>query len=262
MKTIISLGAGVQSSALALMAAQEEITPMPDLAIFADTQSEPDSVYRWLDWLETQLPFPVHRVTAGDLGALAATVHTSKNGNRYTKASPPAWAFNTSGKPSPIMRQCTQHFKINVIQREIKRQFGKAEIQQWIGISLDEVHRMKPSRNERVTNRWPLIELRMKRWDCLQWMMNHCYPRPPRSACVFCPYQSNREWLRLKTEETESFDRAVRFEKEFQLAMTACGFVGDVYLHPSMRPLETVDFMPDTHQIDLWGNECEGMCGV
>jgi len=49
---IISLGAGVQSSTMALMAAAGEITPMPTAAIFADTQDEPASVYRWLDWLE------------------------------------------------------------------------------------------------------------------------------------------------------------------------------------------------------------------
>ena len=66
-KNIISLGAGVQSSTMALMAAQGEIKPMPDAAIFVDTQWEPAYVYKWLDWLETQLPFPVHRPTAGDL---------------------------------------------------------------------------------------------------------------------------------------------------------------------------------------------------
>ncbi len=60
----ISLGAGVQSSTMALMAAAGEITPMPDCSVFADTQAEPGSVYKWLDWLEKQLPYPVHRVTA------------------------------------------------------------------------------------------------------------------------------------------------------------------------------------------------------
>jgi len=68
---VISLGAGVQSSTIALMAAHGEIAPMPDAAIFADTQAEPVSVYRWLDWLETQLQFPVHRVTAGNLSLVA-----------------------------------------------------------------------------------------------------------------------------------------------------------------------------------------------
>ena len=41
MKHIISLGAGVQSSTMALMAAKGEIKPMPDAAILVDTQWEP-----------------------------------------------------------------------------------------------------------------------------------------------------------------------------------------------------------------------------
>ncbi|MBF9664240.1 hypothetical protein IAI33_11380, partial [Streptococcus pseudopneumoniae] len=48
MLTILSLGAGVQSSTLALMAAAGEITPMPDIAIFADTGWESAVVYKWL----------------------------------------------------------------------------------------------------------------------------------------------------------------------------------------------------------------------
>ena len=62
MLTILSLGAGVQSSTLALLAAAGEITPIPDCAIFSDTGAEPASVYKYLDYLEKLLPFPVHRV--------------------------------------------------------------------------------------------------------------------------------------------------------------------------------------------------------
>jgi hypothetical protein len=85
---ILSLGAGVQSSTLALMAACGEVTPMPLAAIFADTQAEPDSVYRWLDWLEKQLPFPVHRVTAGSLEADVLKPRITKDGRRYCRTPP------------------------------------------------------------------------------------------------------------------------------------------------------------------------------
>lgn len=71
---VISLGAGVQSSAMALMAARGEITPMPVAAIFADTQAEPQGVYTWLDWLEKQLPFPIYRVSKGNLAKAATKV--------------------------------------------------------------------------------------------------------------------------------------------------------------------------------------------
>lgn len=255
----ISLGAGVQSSTMSLMAKHGLIKPMPDFAIFADTQSEPKSVYDWLDYLETELPFPVKRLTKGNLGDYATTVRKSKNGNYWTGGQPPVFAIGDSGKPSPMMRQCTQEFKINVIVSHLRKY--KPTVQ-WIGISLDEAHRMKPSRESFIENRWPLIELRMKREDCLNWMEKNNYPRPPRSACVFCPYQSDIEWLRLKTEEPEDFNKAVMFEINMNVAKNKIGFSGDIRLHRSMKWIDEVEFNKYKNQIDMFGNECEGMCGV
>lgn len=63
---VLSLGAGVQSSTLALMMTRGEVEPAA-CAIFSDTQWEPRAVYTWLDWLERQLSFPVHRVSQGNL---------------------------------------------------------------------------------------------------------------------------------------------------------------------------------------------------
>jgi hypothetical protein len=65
----LSLGVGVQSTTLALMAAHGEICPMPDRAIFADTGWEPKAVYEHLEWLMSPnvLPFPVHIVSAGNI---------------------------------------------------------------------------------------------------------------------------------------------------------------------------------------------------
>ena len=63
---ILSLGAGVQSSTLALMINKGEV-PMVDAAIFADTGGEPKAVYNWLDWLKTQLSYPVYIVSKGNL---------------------------------------------------------------------------------------------------------------------------------------------------------------------------------------------------
>jgi 3'-phosphoadenosine 5'-phosphosulfate sulfotransferase (PAPS reductase)/FAD synthetase len=66
MKRFLSLGAGVQSSTVALMIAHGELEPV-EAAIFADTGWESPKVYEWLEWLEKQLPFPVHRVQRGNL---------------------------------------------------------------------------------------------------------------------------------------------------------------------------------------------------
>src|SRR5436190_3255861 len=131
---IISLGAGVQSSTMALMAAHGEITPMPKCAIFADTQDEPQSVYKWLDWLEKQLPFPVHRVTKGRLSEKAVRTYLSPNSHKITGQSIPVFA----DKGRVIFpRQCTSDFKVYPISKEITKQMresGTKRAIKWIGI--------------------------------------------------------------------------------------------------------------------------------
>jgi hypothetical protein len=245
------------------MSAHGEIE-VPDCAIFADTQSEPDSVYRWLDWLEQQLPFPVYRVTKGSLADAALRVRTSKNGNCYQQSAPPAWITEGDGRVNLMMRQCTADFKINPIRKKLREMGGKKRgVEQYIGISMDEAQRMKPSRDSWVTNRWPLIEKRMSRRDCITWMESHGYPKPPRSSCWFCPYHSNDEWKRLKNDEPGDFERAVLWESEFQKTMSQIkGFRGTPYLHRSCVPLAEIDFNAESPQLDMFGNECEGMCGV
>ena len=84
MYNVLSLGAGVQSSTLAMMYAKKELSPMPDFAVFADTEGEPKAVYEWLNWLEKQLPFKVYRVSKGNLQENSLIIKTSKkSGNTY-----------------------------------------------------------------------------------------------------------------------------------------------------------------------------------
>lgn len=269
---IISLGAGVQSSTMALMAAAGEITPMPKCAVFADTQDEPLSVYRWLDWLEKQLPFPVHHVTKGRLSESSVKMKRTKDGRLFSKTDIPFFTLNHDGSQGKIVnRGCTRDFKLAPLMKKareiggIKRGQKTIGVVQWIGISLDEIYRMKPSRDAWALNRWPLVEIHMNRHDCLEWMKRHNFPTPPRSACVFCPYHNNAEWRRLKREEPVEFGFAVEFEKRLQAAKSKSqNFRTMPFLHRSLKPLSEVDFSTEEErgQTNLFNNECEGMCGV
>lgn len=269
---IISLGAGVQSSTMALMAAKGEITPMPKCAIFADTQDEPASVYKWLDWLEKQLPFPVHRVTAGKLSERALKMKVTEDGRRYSTTDIPFWTLDSSNQLGRIpQRACTYDFKLAPLFKKskeiagIKRGQKEVGVIQWIGISVDEVSRCKESREPWAESRWPLIEKRMNRADCLHWMNRHDYPTPPRSACVYCPFHSNSEWRRLKMEEPSEFEKAVQFEKAVGKAKRkSANFDCVPFLHRSCIPLDQVDFSTEEErgQLNMFNNECEGMCGV
>ncbi len=252
---------------MALMAAHGEITPMPDCAVFADTQAEPQSVYTWLDWLEKQLPFPVYRVTQGNLETESVRLRTSKKGNHYQKHSPPAFTAERGNPTGILMRQCTSDFKMAPIIKKYRELGGKKSgLVSYVGISLDEAIRMKPPREELrgwLTNRWPLVEIRKTRGHCIEWMASHGYPEPPRSSCVFCPYHSSKEWQRLKTEEPDEYARAVKYEQSLQACFSGVeNFRGEVFLHREIRPLDEIDFTQREEQFDMFGSECEGVCGV
>lgn len=266
---IISLGAGVQSSCMALMAAKGEIGPMPTAAIFADTQAEPKEVYAWLDWLEKQLPFPVLRITAGSLTEISLTPATSKKSNlKYMRWLIPGFTLNSAGQKGMMFRQCTDKAKITPMRKAVSdmlKKSGATKCILWMGISTDEIMRAKDSQRRNTVHRFPLIDLEFSRKDCLDWMRGGNLPEPPRSACVYCPYHSDREWRRLKTDLPDDFAAAVDYELKLQSAFANCGrLISTPYLHSSRKPLSEVDFSTEEErgQLNMFNNECEGMCGV
>lgn len=218
---VASLGAGVQSTTMLLMAAHGLIKPMPDLAIFADLHAETAATYDHLRWLSSGnvLPFPVKTIDGGDLGGdlLAAHDRTRDRGFAFIPA------FLDDGPSQPMgrgARQCTSRYKIETIEQELRELLGYSafknippnSIEVWIGISSDEIYRVKPATRAWQTNRWPLIEQRMSRTDCIAWLRRHDYPVPVRSSCAFCPFHSDDEWRRIKRDDPEAWRRAVEVD--------------------------------------------------
>lgn len=238
----LSLGAGVQSSTLALMIAAGEV-PMVDCAIFADTQSEPQAVYDWLDWLEAKLPFPVHRVTKGSLRAMLLD-----RGNRFAGA--PLYTESGSARGGGMLRrQCTREFKVEPITKKLRELVGLAPgrpapkrtlVVQYIGISADEALRMKPSRQHWIEHQWPLVDLGMTRGHCLEWLKARGYPLPGKSACTFCPYHDDRAWRDMKATDQASWADAVKVDESIRSGVR--GTKERLFLHRSLRALTEVDF--------------------
>ena len=126
---------------------------------------------------------------------------------------------------------------------------------------------MKPSQVKWAQNRYPLIDVDITRHDCLRWMERNGYPPPPRSACTYCPFHSDHEWRKMKSDQPSEFAEAVEFEKKVWAAReTENGpnrMRGRLFLHDSLKPLSEIDFTEDTTQGQLkFHNECEGLCGV
>ena len=278
---VLSLGAGVQSSVLALLLSRPDSRlaalgyPKPDVAIFADTGWEPDYVYRHLEWLEEQLDFPLIRVSSGNI---KANLKLGRTVSGHSFVDVPFFVVDSDGKKGILRRQCTNHYKIVPILRQIRKMAGgkpgrpfpkDKRVKMWLGISVDEAARMKPSREPWVDHQWPLIDLGMSRGDCIEWFTEH-YPGRylPRSACVICPYRSDQHWLELKKSEPESYDEAVKFDRWLRKSKTnpvrkLLG--GRPYLHYTRRPLSSVIAARETQaptSINYFNEECEGHCGV
>lgn len=263
---VLSLGAGVQSTTLALMAAHREIGPMPDAAIFADTGWEPRAVYEHLDWLSggNVLPFPIVRVQGVNLRDQVIERATRSHGRFITVPY-----FLQSGGMG--RRQCTGDAKIEPIHQAVRALLGvpkgaratRYRVEQWIGISRDELVRMKAARVPWITHRWPLIERRMTRHDCLAWLARHEYPEPPRSACIGCPFHRDSYWRRLQREDPEAFDDAVAVDHAMRAGGPIRGMRQLEYMHRSCRPLDQVDFRTEAERGQLsFLDECDGVCGT
>lgn len=255
---MLSLGAGVQSTTAALMAKHDEIE-RPDFAVFADTGWEPMKVYRHLDWLESVLPYPVFRVhRAGpNLGDLSLMVARGERKQEGTQLIP----FFSGGGLSP--KQCSKEFKTRPVARFVRSRLDTPPVRKaapivemWLGMSTDEMQRMK--RNERpwIRNRFPLIEAGMSRRNCEAWLAERQYSAP-RSACIFCGYHSRSEWEELMSDPEER-PRLVAFDEEVRSLMP-----GGAFLTPAQKPLSEIDFsVPDSIEGDLFAEDCEGVCGV
>jgi hypothetical protein len=258
---VLSLGAGVQSTTLALMAAAGSIGPMPDCAIFADTGWEPDAVMAHLERLRARLPFPVYVVSAGNIRR-DAIAKANTTGGRF--ASIPWFLRMPNGSASMGRRQCTKEYKLAPIQRKVVELMGgkrpKGGCEMWVGISTDEIFRMKPSRVQYITNRWPLIEAGMNRRACIDELALY-QMKAPKSACIGCPFHSDAMWRDMRDNDPASFADAIEVDRAIRHQP---GIRGTQFMHRTLVPLDEVDLRThaEVGQPDLFMNECEGMCGV
>ena len=273
---IVSFGGGVQSPALAAMVL-EGFLPRPDLWVFADTGDEPVDVYshvlKWREKIEgAGMEFRiVHRTDPPEsLSAhVLSRIEKGLGGVNY----PPLYVKREK-RPGrmPIWRGCTKAFKSRVLDKEA-RKFAKVPrgykgeplVKKWLGISYDEMGRMKVSQDKWFEFWYPLVEYKITRAKCLQFLEN-LGESAPRSACVYCPFHSDKEWSRVK-QNAEDWEKVVKFEKELHRIWDKNGGFGGLRsrptLHKSGLPIDEVDF--SDKQADLfnnWDQECAGICGV
>lgn len=279
--TYLSLGAGLQSSTIAEMIVEGEL-PRVDLALFADTGDEPDYVYAQVDYLKGRLKsvnVPLETVTIGNM-----LEHLREQDHRFV-TMPIFTVDRETGKAGKMKRQCTSEYKIAVIEKRVKQELLKRgmatkdgrgisvngnkdnkvyEIECWLGISLDEaVSRMKENPEWWVDNRWPLIEMKMKRHDCALWLQRKGLPFPKKSSCRVCPFHSDAHFRWMKEYRPEDWQHVVEFDhwlRDGNGNLTASA-KGELYLHSQCVPIDeaNLDSEQDKGQMDFCD---EGYYGI
>ena len=255
--TMLSLGWGLQSFTLAAMSALGELPKA--VAIHADTTHEKTATYafaeRWTPWL---MKHGIQVVT------VQAQVPQLQEGGVALASGLfiPAFTRSGSGQAGRLKRQCTERWKIQPIRKWVRAELKQrgltaspGVVDMWLGISLDEAERAKSSQVKYISMRWPLLERRMRRTDCIRWLQGHDLEVPPKSACVFCPFHNNAHWREL---DPQDWQKAVRVDEVIRHTRPK----HTCYLHRDRVPLAEVDLrtLQERGQLDLFQDECSGHC--
>jgi hypothetical protein len=102
-----------------------------------------------------------------------------------------------------------------------------------LGISFDEFTRAKDSGVGYITHRFPLLEMRWDRQDCLDWLKRAGLPSPGKSSCVFCPFLNKAAWADMRAEGGADWDKAV----EVDASIRTIRMPGELFVHSKRVPL-------------------------
>jgi hypothetical protein len=268
---VLSLGAGVQSTTLYLMFLTGRLTPQLDCAIFADTGELPVPVYENLAWLQSLNGPPILVRSAGRMGN---DLMEQKDFTNRQWPCIPAHVADVPGNPKGMVRRrCTREYKLDVIERTIRRTIAAAcedqiSVMLYIGVSADEIDRVLRIRSRFADLRWarpvfPLVKRGMTRKDCQVWLKRFGVPHEvPGSACVFCPYRSNDEWRWLRDNDPHGFQRAIDIDESLRMERGTDNGQQKFYVHRSCVPLKEAQIDTPEERNRFFARECEGVCAV
>lgn len=203
--TIVTFGGGTDSTAVCVeMVRRGE--PPPYAILFADTGGERPHTYRHIDhfsdWLELA-GYP--RIT---------TVRSPKE-----TLEEMCLRLNVLPSVAYGWKTCSARFKIEPQEKWLRNdERVRAEwdagrtITKIVGFEYGEERRVRPSKDPRMVNRYPLIEWEMDREACLASIQAAGIALPGKSACFFCPNSKKAEILALRVQEPALYDRAVAME--------------------------------------------------
>jgi hypothetical protein len=225
---ILSCGAGMQSTALALMSCGNALygvkypeVPVYDAVIFCDLGCEAPWVYEQAEFIGRVCGgsgIPYYKLDTDLYGDY------QRNFGEKRVSSIPFWSIGPDGKKAKMRRQCTVDYKINAIHRFVryellgyakkqhKRQEDIGAHEMHIGFSFEEQHRIFDSFHPFFVNKFPLAEMRLKRPDNYKYILETWGLDTKASACCICPFHRNYFYDYLRNNYRDSYETVVAMD--------------------------------------------------
>lgn len=225
-KKVWACGAGIDSTAIALMICSEMIEK-PDYAIMCDCGYEMESTW---DYVYSVL-MPKLNECGVELTIIKSSKYTDTNiinAKGYCRI--PAHSITSTGNKIKYRTHCSSGWKKEVARKWLKKNNIK-KIENWVGIAADESHRAKTSDAAWITNRYPLIEHGWTRERCCYEIGKAQWPMPRRSSCIMCPLKTDKDWIDMKLNHKNDFIKACEIDESLRLNNI------NAYIHRSCKPL-------------------------
>jgi hypothetical protein len=255
---ILSCGAGMQSTALALMSCENTKenkyprVPVYDAVIFCDLGKEPPWVYNQVRFIQTAceaagIPFYI-------LDVHLYQDYIMKFGKSRV-VTIPFWSVDENGKKGKMTRHCTIDYKILAIQKffrwtllEYKKgQRTKPEDvgahEMHIGFSTEEQQRIFDSYHPMFVNKFPLIEMGLERKDNYAYIRDAWGLETKASACQFCPFHKNYFFKYLKENHTAEYEDLIEFDGMLEVGQPSTSIKSKVFISRSRKRIK--DLLPE-----------------
>lgn len=260
---VFSFGGGVQSTAALVLAAQGKLDYRTFLFSNVGHDSEAPETLGYVEAFAK----PFARANGLDLVELH---RVRREGSAPTLLQHLVQSERSIGIPvrigsavgAPGARQCTTDWKIRVIGRWLKAAGASPEKPATVGlgISMDELERMRPGTDDRQpyqVREYPLIDLRLYRDNCLEIVRKAGLPEPPKSACWFCPLHRIGAWQEMARKQPVTFQRVVDLEVMLNARQKNLG-KDEVFFTSRLKPLSIA--VHDDGQLDLFDGCESGYC--
>ena len=218
---IVALSGGKDSSALAIymrdpmrwqrtlgLTDAEPREPLDNIEyVFCDTGTELEETYEYLDELEACIGLPIER--------LRANVPPSADDDDDKTPFDHFLELYGGFLPSANMRWCTRNLKIKPFERYI----GDDPVINYVGIRADEDREGYISTKDNIETQFPFQEDGVDKRGVYRILDESGVGRPDyydwrsRSGCYFCFFQRKSEWVGLKENHPELYEKAKEYEK-------------------------------------------------